>query len=330
MVSKDHSARRSARAETRKKKAAEAFRTEMASKIFETRKELGITQAELALRLTKALPDRGTAKTTVVEWERGRRQPSPQKLVTLGAVAPPGKLRDWFFAHAGVTRALVEQYAEMLTSEPARPGESVTVLSYRVGCEGKEASSLSFSLPPQFATPRPDVGHFIVTDRTLGAPFSAGDVILLDKSRTGSPSIAPLLGEIVLIGRSEAEKDAGASKPLWDYLVGKLIVRGKGDGTGIGMSWSVRVVAWSPPDMEPWPHEPALEFEVGQHRTIAPLRQSEMRRILLAGPEERESVQRQLLQQAEKRAAWECTLMREYEILGRVTGWLQLLRHGGG
>lgn len=325
---KDPSAKRPDKRRSGRKAARPASRKGIASKILQTRKELAITQAELAIRLTNALPDSPTSHTTVVAWETGRRQPSPKKVVALAVVAPSGELKDYFLSHAGVTDALVNQYAKLATSRSSAPGETVTILSCSTGREGDRASGLSFSLPPQFAPPS-ESSHFIVTDRTLGPPFSAGDVIFLDNSRTEAPTIAPFLGEIVLVAFSRAEGNAAASTRLWDHLIGKLVLRGRSDGTGAGMSWSVRVVAWTPPDWDPWPHEPVVEFEVGQHRTIAAFRQGELQKILLAPPDERDSLQRQLLRRAKERAAWECSLNREFRIMGRVTGWLQLLRHGG-
>jgi len=61
--------------------------------IKELRRILDLSQEQLARRLE-------VTKKTVAEWEQGRQPPSPERLLQLAKLAPPGEMRHWLTRHA--------------------------------------------------------------------------------------------------------------------------------------------------------------------------------------------------------------------------------------
>ena len=76
----------------------------IAHQIKELRRILDLSQEQLARRID-------VTKKTVAEWEQGRQPPSPERLLQLAKLAPPGDLRHWLTRHAliriGATSNLV-------------------------------------------------------------------------------------------------------------------------------------------------------------------------------------------------------------------------------
>lgn len=69
------------------------MRADFVSKIKQLRRILNLSQEQLARRLD-------VTKKTVAEWEQGRQPPSPERLLQLAKLAPPGDIRHWLTRHA--------------------------------------------------------------------------------------------------------------------------------------------------------------------------------------------------------------------------------------
>ncbi|MGH9804500.1 MAG: S24 family peptidase [Candidatus Acidiferrales bacterium] len=65
----------------------------MPHQIKQLRRILDLSQEQLARRID-------VTKKTVAEWEQGRQPPSPERLLQLAKLAPPGDIRHWFTRHA--------------------------------------------------------------------------------------------------------------------------------------------------------------------------------------------------------------------------------------
>ncbi len=69
------------------------MRAEWSNKLRDLRRIANLSQVQLASRL-------GVTKKTVAEWEQSRQPPSPERLLQLARMAPPGPLRTWFIRSA--------------------------------------------------------------------------------------------------------------------------------------------------------------------------------------------------------------------------------------
>lgn len=69
------------------------MRSDLSHKIKELRGILNLSQDQLARRLE-------VTKKTVAEWEQARQAPSPERLLQLAKLAPPGDVRHWLIRQA--------------------------------------------------------------------------------------------------------------------------------------------------------------------------------------------------------------------------------------
>jgi len=92
-------------------------RGDLPSRIKQLRRILDLSQEQLARLLE-------VSKKTIAEWEQDRQPPSPERLLQLAKLAPPGDLRHWFTRHAllriGADTHLVLE--ALLDGRSVRPG----------------------------------------------------------------------------------------------------------------------------------------------------------------------------------------------------------------
>jgi transcriptional regulator with XRE-family HTH domain len=250
----------------------------------------------------------GLSQTTISTWILGKAKPSPESWLKLGNVAPEDEAQ-WFWEKGKDALDKLVLSAERYLVErrrPAREDELVRVRRLRTGTEGADAKTGEMLIPAE-CVPNPGSTFYIVLEGgTCGDALQKGDIVVLD--------------------RSESERDPKSLMPFWDQLIVVEFVRPPGT---------------LPPDLRDWhigfhvgrPYLQGIDQDDGFSWTaefFPASGRSAARRLLLGYYEERLPVEKmddrvsadqwrlEVADQSGERAADKIRLPDGLQVLGRV------------
>jgi transcriptional regulator with XRE-family HTH domain len=196
--------------------------TEWAKKIKELMEASGLNQAALASKLESDSSQGTVTQGAISNWLRaaGDYAPSSRMFAQLGNVAVEYGLDPlWFWEQAGFDRTAAVSFAEQMLkkmSKKTAPGEIVEIPLFsteQLGSgDAEQADARMFRIPADgLANPVSTVALEVAKDAAT-IPFGVGDLLIVDRSATGLPS-------------------------LWDKVIAVRLDPSAASGAGFGLHW---------------------------------------------------------------------------------------------
>jgi transcriptional regulator with XRE-family HTH domain len=223
--------------DVKKKKKAKTMRMKVddARRITALRNRFAITQARLAEIL-------GVTQPMVSSWEAGRETPSAESWIKLGNLSPwPDSL--WFWEQAGLKPSALAATAEKALRELSKPAtpelltdQLVGVPPFKKGADrGTEGRA---RLVERDYVPNPiSTSYYTIDKDSEGYGLNAGDILLIDSSESGSPSLMPFWDQMVLLEHDRSLDYHGGLKEgveHFQHFVGWLLLEKYKAGGDIG------------------------------------------------------------------------------------------------
>jgi transcriptional regulator with XRE-family HTH domain len=146
----------------------------------------------------------GVSQATVSAWERDdeSRPPSADMYFRLASLSPPPEDQAFFLQKAGLSQEIIISAAEKLFADrsalPSK-GEIFRVPTVERTATGNQDTGRFFPVPAHLLPSPASTIALIVHECCANRTLPAGDILLLDTSRTGTQKAASFLNQAVVV-----------------------------------------------------------------------------------------------------------------------------------